>query len=283
VHRYLLPSVALVLIACGDGVRHRPVRGGGASASVSVPGEADPERSSSASAYPWYGIYNYDQRQPTFRPCGYGLALTLHGNDSLLALLAAKIDFQAARPVLRVMIEAAGDTARPDPQAPPVFTITGVGQSHTPQAGECAPQGPTLAPPLREAALRTAMAAAGIAGGSPRTASAYIDGDDRADAVVLLTSGPTCNPAGCDLWVFRGTPDGTYVPVSRTQHVKPPVSVREARNDGSRMLLVGVGQGGGFRDRDARLAFRSGRGYPIDAMVEPPAFRDPNALLLIAP
>jgi len=278
VRRALFPGIALVLAACGGGGDVPPAGEAAVAARDGDTVEATPKP-----AYAWFGIYNYDQRQPTFRPCGYAIALPLRAGDSLRAFLAAKIDFQAARPVLRVAIEAAGDTSRPDRYGPPVFTLTAVGSSHTPQQGECAPQGPAPAPLVREAALRSAMAAAGVAGGAPMIASAYLDGDDRGDALVLLTSGPSCNPAGCDLWVFRGTPDGTYVPVGRTQHVKPPVMVREARSDGMRMLVVGVGQGGGFRDRDARLTYRAGRGYPIDAMVEPPGIQDPNALLLIKP
>jgi hypothetical protein len=230
----------------------------------------------------WVGIYNFDARRPTFRPCEYALAFPLQGSDSLLAFLSAKIDFQAPRPILRVTIQAAGDTARPDPYGPPVFTITGVGETHAPQQGECVAFRPAEAPPVRETALRQAMSAAGVQGGAPRIASAYLDGDDKADAVVLLTSGASCSPAGCDLFVFRGTETG-YVLVSRTRHVKPPVMVREARNDGLRMLVVGVGQGGPFRDRDARLLNRAGRGYPTDAMVEPPGMRDPNALVVIGP
>ncbi len=270
--------IALVLAACGGGGDVPPPADSAAVTRAPDTAPAPPEP-----AYAWYGIYSYDARRPTFRPCFHALPFPLSGHDSLLAFLQAKIDFQAARPVLRVVIEAAGDTARPDPYGPPVFTITAVGMTHTPQPGECVPAGPAPAPALREAALRRAMAAAGITGGAPRIAAVYLDGDDRADAIVLLTSGPTCGPAGCDLAAFRAQGDTAYALVSRTRNVKPPVAVREARSDGLRILLVGVGQGGGFPDRDARLLHRAGRGYPLDARVEPPAVQDPNALVLIPP
>jgi hypothetical protein len=276
VRRHHLTTVALVLAACGGRGEVPPPADSAAVAPASGASVEPPP------LFTWYGIYSFDAQRPTFRPCQHALPFPLRGSDSLMASLSAMIDFRAVRPVLRVVIEAAGDTTRPDPYGPPVFTITAVGSSHTPQQGECVPIGPAPAPPVREAALRRAMDAAGIAGAT-RVASAYLDGDDRADALVLLTSGPTCTPAGCDLAVFRATPDGGYAFVSRTHNVKPPVMVREARNDGLRMLVVGVGQGGGFPDRDARLANRAGRGYPFDARLEPPGIRDPNALQLIAP
>lgn len=275
--RPVLTTIALVLAACGGGGDVPPP-----SDSAAVARAPDSVAVLPEPAYTWYGIYNYDPRRPTFRPCEHALPFPLRGDDSLLAFLRAKIDFQAARPVLRVVIQAAGDTARPDPYGPPVFTVTGVGDAHTPQPGECVPSGPAPAAAVRERALRRAMAAAGVAGAT-RIAPVYLDGDERADAVVLATSGPTCDPAGCDLWVFRATADSGYAPVSRTRHVKPPVLVREARNDGMRVLLVGVGQGGGFPDRDARLVHRAGRGYPLDAQVEPPAVQDPAALVLLGP
>jgi hypothetical protein len=278
VRRHLVTTVALVLAACGGGGDVPPP-----SDSAAVVRAPDSAVVLPEPAYTWYGVYTYDPRRPTFRPCDHALPFALRGSDSLLAFLQARIDFQAERPVLRVIVAAAGDTSQPDPYGPPVFTVTGVGTTHTPQPGECAPAGPAPAPPVREAALRRAMTAAGITGGAPRVASAYLDGDDRADAIVLLTSGPTCTPAGCDLAVFRAVADSGYALVSRTQHVKAPVAVREARSDGLRILLVGVGQGGGFPDRDARLMHRAGRGYPRDARVEPPAVQDPFALVLVPP
>jgi hypothetical protein len=271
----LVPVAAAAATGCGRGDRT-------ATSVRSAPPSDSTATAKIAPDYRWAGIYNYDRQRPTFRPCDFALAFPLRGSDSLLGVLEAKIDFQAPRPILRVFINAAGDTTRPDPHGPPRFTITGVGETHTPRQGECTPLAPPPAPPLDERALRAALTGAGVRGGDPRTAPAYLDGDDRTDAVVLLTGGATCSPAGCDLLALRGTDSG-FALMSRTRHVRAPVLVREARNDGVRMLVAAVGRGGGFPGRDVRLLFRRGRGYPEDAMVEPPGVLDPNALLLIGP
>jgi hypothetical protein len=229
----------------------------------------------------WIGIYQWDRRHPTFRPCDFALPLPLRGSDSLLAFLAAKVDFQSPKPTTRLLMETAGDTASADSTTLPVFTITALYDSRPPNPGECVAARGVAAPSLDTTALDAALRRIGpdALRDEHLGGSAYLNADERPDALVLYTGGATCERAGCDLLVFAAD-SGGYRLVSRTHSVVPPVLVREARSEGWRQLVVGTGVGGAFKGTGAQLRFRRGR-YPEDAGLEPPGVDDPNALVLV--
>ena len=240
-----------------------------------------PESASTDTARHWIGIYQWDRRHPTFRPCDFALPMALHGTDSLLRFLSAKVDFQSPRPQIRLLVEISGDTASADSASLPVFTVSALFDSRPPNPGECATPKGVAAPGLDTAALDAALRriSRSAAADPHYGASAYLNADEQPDAVVLYTEGSTCGAAGCDLLAFQRDSSG-YRFVSRTRSVVPPVLVREARSEGWRMMVVGTGVGGAFKGTGAQLRFRRGS-YPGDAALEPPGVDDPNALVII--
>ena len=207
--------------------------------------------------------------------------MILHGPYSLVAFMEAKVDFQSPRPQTRLLMELAGDTASADTASLPVFTVIALYDSRAPNPGECAPSRGVAAPGLDTALLDAALRriGPGAAGEAHFGGSAYLNADERPDALVLYTGGSTCGRAGCDLLVFARD-SSEYRFVSRTHSVVPPLLVREARAEGWRELVVGTGVGGAFKGTGARLRFRRGI-YPEDAAVEPPGVDDPDALIVI--
>ena len=276
--RLLLIATAALLAACKRGeAPARAVAGDSARAALGF----GQESTAADTTRRWIGIYQWDRRHPTFRPCDFALPLALHASDSLLRFLEAKVDFQSPRPQTRLLVEAAGDTARADTVSLPAFTMNALFDSRPPNPGECvAPKG-VAAPGLDTSALDAALRHLGRpAVADPHYgASAYLNADDQPDAIVLYTGGATCGAAGCDLLTFARDSSG-YRFVSRTHSVMPPVLVREARSEGWRQMVVGTGVGGAFKGTGAQLRYRRGR-YPEDAALEPPGVDDPDALVVI--
>ena len=95
-------------------------------------------------------------------------------------------------------------------------------------------------------------------------ALADLDGDQRDDAVVLL-SGPTwCGSGGCEMLVFRGMDNG-FSFVSASSVTSEPVRVLSETAHGWRSLIVNsTGKG------DVVLRF-NGTGYPSNPSLEPQA------------
>lgn len=110
-----------------------------------------------------------------------------------------------------------------------------------------------------------------------RTESAYdsaaadLNGDGRAEAIVMFTGKDWCQKTGCSLVVFQQDQTG-FKPVSHITSARPPVSVGVDANYGWRDLIVKTG-GGGAPIRDARLAF-TGKGYMANALLQPEPTRE---------
>ena len=101
---------------------------------------------------------------------------------------------------------------------------------------------------------------------TPLFQHAFIDlnGDGRADAIVLL-SGPTwCGSGGCTMLIFRGTKTG-FSFVSGSTVTSEPIRVSREKAAGWRTLIVhSKGKG------DVQMHF-DGTRYPLNPSVQPTA------------
>lgn len=108
-------------------------------------------------------------------------------------------------------------------------------------------------------------------------AGADLNGDGRAEALVLFTGPDWCSPSGCTLAVFQPGEFGLR-PVSQTIGVKAPVAAGQGSNAGWRDLVVKTGAA-----KIVRLQFTGG-GYPVNAVGQPEAASDvPQVEVLIQP
>lgn len=147
--------------------------------------------------------------------------------------------------------------------------------SGTPRAGPVAltpaPDRPSSAlMPLDETAVRRAIANYTVnkerERSSYRLAGADLNGDGRAEALVLFEGKDWCAATGCSLAIFSAGDRG-YRVAFRIVRVKAPVVVAEASSNGWRHLVVTTG-GGPAPVRRVLLRFGD-QGYPRNALLEP--------------
>ena len=164
--------------------------------------------------------------------------------------LAACSDSRAGRSVAPV----AGEAGRPIPLL----------QTRPPAIGAsvrmATPQG-------LERAIERYRINAKLPAASYRSAGVDLDGDGRAEALVLAEGEGWCVKTGCTLLVLRKAARGLS-PISVIKRVKPPVVVAHTSRLGWRDLYVRTG-GGGIRLQTVKLSF-SANGYPKNASVLPP-------------
>lgn len=241
-----------------------------------------PETTTTAAGTVWRGIYERDAGHYTFRACNAIPVWQVMTSDSLLGLLDATVDWHAARPSTRIFAQLRGDTLPPTSRADSVstFRVIGVDSTRAPQGGECSPRRPEQPPPADpvklNAAVRAALGADSVAvsAGSMRSASIWLNGDWRPDALVLVRGDRFCTTRGCTLLVLGGTADGGYELKSRVTEVQAPVVLRPENYLGWRELHVRW-NGGAFGEKTAILRW-NGRNYPTLASTQPQLRTAPN-------
>lgn len=97
-----------------------------------------------------------------------------------------------------------------------------------------------------------------------RYALTDLDGDGRADAIVLLLGGNWCGSGGCNMLVFRAAVDG-FTLVSASTITNEPIRVSPEKSHGWRTLIV-LAKGKG----DVLMPF-DGRRYPFNPSLQPKA------------
>ena len=97
-----------------------------------------------------------------------------------------------------------------------------------------------------------------------RYALTDLDGDGRADAIVLLLGGAWCGSGGCNMLIFRGTNDG-FTFVSGSTITNEPIRVSPEKMQGWRTLIV-LSKGKG----DVLMRFNGTR-YPLNPSTQPKA------------
>ena len=97
-----------------------------------------------------------------------------------------------------------------------------------------------------------------------RYALTDLDGDGRADAIVLLLGGNWCGSGGCNMLVFRATTNG-FTLVSASTITNEPIRVSPEKSHGWRTLIV-LAKGNG----DVLMPF-DGRRYPFNPSLQPKA------------
>jgi hypothetical protein len=97
-----------------------------------------------------------------------------------------------------------------------------------------------------------------------RHALTDLDGDGRADAIVLLLGSNWCGSGGCNMLVYRGAQDG-FTFVSASTITSAPIRVSPERSHGWRTLIV-VSKGKG----DVLLRFNGTR-HPSNPSMQPKA------------
>lgn len=103
-----------------------------------------------------------------------------------------------------------------------------------------------------------------LAGSPYEDAYQDLDNDGVEDALVILKGPDWCGLSGCPLLIFRGTSDGNFIFLSRTEKVRQPVLLSESRTNGWRDLIIGTTLKG--RPEDVLLNYGL-EGYPMDARV----------------
>jgi hypothetical protein len=127
-----------------------------------------------------------------------------------------------------------------------------------------------LTGPVNDAELRKAVDRYRVT--KQRTESQYdfagvdLNGDGKSEALVLFSGQDWCVQTGCSLVVFQEEATG-YKVISHVTRVRPPVLIGPEANFGWRDLMVATG-GGPAPVRTVRLGF-SGKGYPINALLQP--------------
>jgi hypothetical protein len=145
--------------------------------------------------------------------------------------------------------------------------------SLTPQrdaAADAALTAPVNVEELRKAAERYRLTKQRSAGHYDHV-GADLNGDGRPEAIVLFAGQDWCVKTGCSLVIFQEEQAG-YRPVSHVTRVRPAILVGPDSNFGWRDLIVKTG-GGAAPLRTVRLAF-SGKGYPINALLQPEPVED---------
>jgi hypothetical protein len=102
--------------------------------------------------------------------------------------------------------------------------------------------------------------------GEYNVAGVDLNGDGKAEAVVLFSGTDWCQKTGCSLVVFQKEAVG-YKPVSHITSVAAPVLIGPEASFGWRDLMVNTG-GGAAPVRTVRLGF-TGKGYPSNALLQP--------------
>jgi len=103
-----------------------------------------------------------------------------------------------------------------------------------------------------------------------RAAGADINGDGRAEALVLLEGEDWCANTGCTLAIFIHNRFG-YRPIATIRRVRGPVIIANERQNGWSNLVVGTG----LPKYDNRVVLRFGaNGYPGNAVILTPLPRD---------
>jgi hypothetical protein len=97
-----------------------------------------------------------------------------------------------------------------------------------------------------------------------RYALTDLDGDGRADALVLLLGGNWCGSGGCNMLVFRAAANG-FTLVSVSTITNEPIRVSPEKSHGWRTLIV-FSKGKG----DVLMRFNGTR-YPLNPSVQPKA------------
>src|SRR3989442_9054464 len=97
-----------------------------------------------------------------------------------------------------------------------------------------------------------------------RYALTDLDGDGRADAIVLLLGGNWCGSGGCNMLVFRAAANG-FTLVSASTITNEPIRVSPEKSHGWRTLIV-FAKGKG----DVLMRF-DGRRYPLNPSAQPKA------------
>jgi hypothetical protein len=109
--------------------------------------------------------------------------------------------------------------------------------------------------------------------------SVDLDGGGRAEVVALTLGREACGSGGCTAFVLRDSGTG-YQVVTRMASVSAPILAAATRSDHWRDLIVGVGGGGA--EPGARVLRFSGKGYPENASLAPPAGKGVAATPVIA-
>ena len=168
-----------------------------------------------------------------------------------------------------IMLSACGGSDGPDTaslNAPAPVSLT----PQRDAAADAALVAPVKVEELRKAAERYRLT-------KQRSASHYdhvgadLNGDGRPEAIVLFSGQDWCVKTGCSLVIFQEGQEG-YRPVSHITRVRPAILVGPDSNFGWRDLIVKTG-GGAAPVRTVRLAF-TGKGYPINALLQPEPVED---------
>jgi hypothetical protein len=94
-----------------------------------------------------------------------------------------------------------------------------------------------------------------------------LNGDGRADAIVLLTGREWCGSGGCTMLIFMGAEDG-YSFVSKITITSPPIRISNNRVRGWRTLIVSSkGKG------NVALRLNKSFQYPTNPSMQPKATR----------
>lgn len=93
-----------------------------------------------------------------------------------------------------------------------------------------------------------------------------LNGDGRADAIVLLQGTYWCGSGGCTMLVFRGTPGG-FASVSRSTITYEPIRVLSAKANGWKTLVVYS------KGKGAVVMRFNGTRYPLNPSLQPKATR----------
>jgi hypothetical protein len=168
------------------------------------------------------------------------------------------------------------------------FMLAGCGGSEGPASSSLNAPAPVSLTPQRDAAADAALVAPVNAEELRKAAERYrltkqrsashydhvgadLNGDGRPEAIVLFSGQDWCVKTGCSLVIFQEGRTG-YQQVSHITRVRPPILVGPDSNFGWRDLIVNTG-GGAAPLRNVRLAF-SGKGYPINALLQPEPLED---------
>jgi hypothetical protein len=118
-------------------------------------------------------------------------------------------------------------------------------------------------PPALLAAIRHHQVDETIKESDFRVALFDLDGDGRADAIVLF-SGEWCGSGGCTMEIYRAAGDG-FSFLARSTIVQPPVKVLESKSHGWVDLSVATGGVG------AVILRFNGKRYPSNPSLQPRA------------
>ena len=106
-----------------------------------------------------------------------------------------------------------------------------------------------------------------------------LDGDDRRDALVLMTLPHTywCDWGGCPMLVFQARGD-SFKFISRTENVRGPVFVSQTRPNNWRKIITRA-SGTNTQDRNVSLTF-NGITYPKNTFGAPTFDAEPHSRIM---